>query len=146
MVSAVGEKISSLGSSALQWGKDLIDNFVQGIKNNIAKVGDAVKGVADKVKSFLGFSEPDEGPLKNFHTFGKDMMENYATSIENAQYLVRNAVDDVAADVAVLNQQFDYDDLYAAVRSGASDSNTNIYLNDREVTRALSGLGVSFNG
>lgn len=146
LVSAVGEKISSLGSSALQWGKDLIDNFVQGIKNNIAKVGDAVKGVADKVKSFLGFSEPDEGPLKNFHTFGKDMMENYATSIENAQYLVRNAVDDVAADVAVLNQQFDYDDLYAAVRSGASDSNTNIYLNDREVTRALSGLGVSFNG
>lgn len=146
LVSAVGEKISSLGSSALQWGKDLIDNFVQGIKNNIAKVGDAVKGVADKVKSFLGFSEPDEGPLKNFHTFGKDMMENYATSIENAQYLVRNAVDDVAADVAVLNQQFDYDDLYAAVRSGASDSNTNIYLNDREVTRALSGLGVTFNG
>lgn len=146
LVSAVGDKISSLGSSALQWGKDLIDNFVQGIKNSISKVGDAVKGVADKVKSFLGFSEPDEGPLKNFHTFGKDMMENYATSIENAQYLVRNAVDDVAADVAVLNQQFDYDDLYAAVRSGASDSNTNIYLNDREVTRALSGLGVSFNG
>lgn len=146
LVSAVGEKISSLGSSALQWGKDLIDNFVQGIKNNIAKVGDAVKGVADKVKSFLGFSEPTDGPLKSFHTFGRDMMENYATSIENAQYLVRNAVDDVAADVAVLNQQFDYDDLYAAVRSGASDSNTNIYLNDREVTRALSGLGVSFNG
>jgi phage-related protein len=130
----------------LQWGKDLIDNFVQGIKNNIAKVGDAVKGVADKVKSFLGFSEPDEGPLKNFHTFGKDMMENYATSIENAQYLVRNAVDDVAADVAVLNQPFSYSDMYEAVRSGASDSNTNIYLNDREVTRALSGLGVSFNG
>lgn len=146
LVSAVGDKISSLGSSALQWGKDLIDNFVQGIKNNIAKVGDAVKGVADKVKSFLGFSEPDEGPLKNFHTFGKDMMENYATSIENAQYLVRNAVDDVAADVAVLNQPFSYSDLYDAVRSGASDSNTNIYLNDREVTRALSGLGVSFNG
>lgn len=146
LVSAVGDKISSLGSSALQWGKDLIDNFVQGIKNSISKVGDAVKGVADKVKSFLGFSEPDEGPLKNFHTFGKDMMENYATSIENAQYLVRNAVDDVAADVAVLNQQFDYDDLYSAVRSGASDSDTNIYLNDREITRALSGLGVSFNG
>lgn len=146
LVSAVGEKISSLGSSALQWGKDLIDNFVQGIKNNIAKVGDAVKGVADKVKSFLGFSEPDEGPLKDFHLFGKDMMENYATSIENAQYLVRNAVDDVAADVAVLNQPFSYSDMYDAVRSGASDSNTNIYLNDREVTRALSGLGVSFNG
>lgn len=146
LVSAVGDKISSLGSSAMQWGKDLIDNFVQGIKNNIAKVGDAVKGVADKVKSFLGFSEPSDGPLKSFHTFGRDMMENYATSIENAQYLVRNAVDDVAADVAVLDQPFSYSDLYDAVRRGASDSDTNIYLNDREITRALSGLGVSFNG
>ena len=75
MVSGIGEKLSSLGSTvqdgfqsaidfitslpskALEWGKDFIQGLIDGIKSMISKVTDAVKGVADKIRSFLHFFE-----------------------------------------------------------------------------------------
>lgn len=91
--------LKDLPGNALKWGKDMIDNFVQGIKNKINAVGDAVKSVANKVKSFLGFSEPDEGPLSNFHTYGPDMMELYAEGINKNVGLVARASRNAAAAV-----------------------------------------------
>lgn len=91
--------LKDLPGNALRWGKDMIDNFVQGIKNKINAVGDAVKSVANKVKSFLGFSEPDEGPLSNFHTYGPDMMELYAEGINKNVGLVARASRNAAAAV-----------------------------------------------
>lgn len=91
--------LKDLPGNALKWGKDMIDNFVQGIKNKINAVGDAVRSVANKVKSFLGFSEPDEGPLSNFHTYGPDMMELYAEGINKNVGLVARASRNAAAAV-----------------------------------------------
>ena len=34
--------------------------------------------------------------------------------------------------------------IYSAIRSGAGDASINVYLDDRELTRGLKGLGVSF--
>lgn len=68
-------KFKEIKDNALQWGKDIIDNLVQGIKDKISAVTDAVKEIADKIKGFLGFSEPEEGPLSNFHTFMPDMID-----------------------------------------------------------------------
>lgn len=53
--------IKALPAQAVQWGKDIIDSIVSGIKSAVSKVGEAVSGVASKIKGFLGFSEPDEG-------------------------------------------------------------------------------------
>ena len=50
--------IKNLASQAFQWGADIINGIVNGIKNCIGKVADAVKGVANKIKSFLHFSVP----------------------------------------------------------------------------------------
>ena len=93
------EWLKELPQKALTWGKDMIDNFVQGIKNKINAVGDAVKSVANKVKSFLGFSEPDEGPLSDFHTYGPDMMKLYAEGINDNVGLVARASRNVANTV-----------------------------------------------
>ena len=68
---------------ALKWGKDLIDNFVGGIKSKISAVISAVSGVASTVKSFLGFSEPEKGPLSNFHTYAPDMMNLFIHGIRD---------------------------------------------------------------
>lgn len=94
IVNKVGEGIKSLASSALQWGKDLIDNFVQGIKNKISAVTSAVSSIASTVKSFLGFSEPEEGPLSNFHTYAPDMMKLFASGIEDNAGLLKDAFED----------------------------------------------------
>lgn len=68
---------------AKTWGKDLIDNFVNGIKSKISAVISAVSGVAGTVKSFLGFSEPEKGPLSNFHTYAPDMMDLFIKGIRD---------------------------------------------------------------
>ena len=67
--------IKSLPSKMLQWGEDMIKGLINGIKNMIGKVGDAAEGIANKIKSFLHFSVPDEGPLADADTYGGDFMD-----------------------------------------------------------------------
>ena len=139
---SVKDTISGVIDSALTWGSDLIDNFVSGIKNNISKVGDAIGGVADKIKSLIGFSEPEDGPLSRFHTFAPDMMELFAQGIDQSAYLVTDA----------LKRNFDfYDDIVKPLnmdgsangltgsRSGDFNETINIYaptaLDPSEVAR-----------
>ena len=83
IVTAIGDGIKSLASSAFTWGKDLIDNFVSGIKSKISAVTSAVSGIASKIKSLIGFSEPEEGPLSNFHTYAPDMMNLFIQGIRD---------------------------------------------------------------
>lgn len=75
---------SNLASAALTWAGDMIDNFVQGIRNGIGAVGDAVASVADTIRDFIGFSEPELGPLSNFHTFAPDMIDLWNETLEDS--------------------------------------------------------------
>jgi len=75
---------------AWQWGRDLIQNFINGIQS--LSVVRAVSGVANTVKSYLGFSEPDLGPLSDFHTYAPDMMRLWAQGIRENTGLVTSAV------------------------------------------------------
>ena len=83
IVNAVGDGIKSLASEAITWGKDMIANFVSGIKSKISAVTSAVSGIASTVRSFLGFSEPEKGPLSNFHTYAPDMMDLFIKGIRD---------------------------------------------------------------
>ncbi len=62
----------------------------------IGKVGDAVKSVADKIKSFLHFSVPDEGPLTDFESWMPDFMKGLAEGINKSKKFVEKAVSGVA--------------------------------------------------
>lgn len=74
--------VTSLPGEALRWGRDIIDGIADGIRGAIGKVTGAVKGVADKIRSFLHFSEPDVGPLSDFHTYMPDMMSGLSDGIK----------------------------------------------------------------
>ena len=93
--------ITSLPSKALQWGKDMIMGIVNGIKSCISAVGDAVKSVADKIKSFLHFSVPDEGPLTDYESWMPDFMGGLAKGIEKSRGMIQAAVKDVSADMVI---------------------------------------------
>lgn len=99
------EFFKSIPSMALEWGKDLIDNFVDGIKSSIGKVKDAVSNVAKTVKNFIGFSEPEEGPLSNFHTYAPDMMKLFADGIKENSGLIKNAFNN-SLDFGTANVDF----------------------------------------
>lgn len=74
--------VTSLPGEALRWGRDIIDGIADGIRGAVGKVTSAVSGVANKIRSFLHFSEPDVGPLSDFHTYMPDMMSGLAGGIK----------------------------------------------------------------
>ena len=92
--------IKNLASQAFQWGADIINGIVNGIKSCINKVSDAVKGVADKIKSFLHFSVPDEGPLADFESWMPDFMQGLADGINANTNVVGDAVNNFAGGLA----------------------------------------------
>lgn len=115
---AIVGSLANLGKDAVQWGKDMIDSFIKGIKDKMPNLGEAAKGAAKKVKDFLGFSEPKEGPLSNFHTFAPDMMDLFAEGIDQNINVVQNSVEDVAGVVAGgMTQQPDYTGQFDGLQS-----------------------------
>jgi TP901 family phage tail tape measure protein len=93
--------ITSLPSQALQWGKDIIMGIVNGIRSCIGAVGDAVSDVANKIKSFLHFSVPDEGPLTEYESWMPDFMKGLARGIEGSRGLIEKAVRGVSEDMVI---------------------------------------------
>lgn len=167
MVSGIGEKLSSLGSTvqsgfqsaidfitslpgkALEWGKDFIQGLIDGIKSMISKVTDAVKDVADKIRSFLHFSRPDEGPLREYETWMPDFMDGMAKGIYSNIPKIERAIRAVSGtmDLSVSKefktQGMDYDKMYQVVRAGSSGEMV-MMLNHRVVGRVLKEMGVVF--
>ena len=90
----------NLKNSAMTWGKDLIDNFTSGIRSKIDSVKNTVSNVAQTVRDYLGFSEPKEGPLSNFHTYSPDMIDLWNEGINKNLPSVATSASDMASVVA----------------------------------------------
>lgn len=93
--------VKGLASQAFTWGKDLVMGIVNGIKSCIGAVADAVTNVADKIRSVLHFSVPDEGPLTDYESWMPDFMSGLAKGIEQNRGLIQKAVSGVAADMII---------------------------------------------
>lgn len=146
LISSIGEKFGELAQNAMKWGSDMIQGFIDGVLAKWEALKETVSNVAQTVKDYLGFSVPRTGPLHLFNAWPKHLMEQYASGIESMRYLVQNAVADVSADVAVLENPIDSDEIYRAIRNGASDATLRLAIGDREFGRALREMGVAFNG
>lgn len=94
------EYIKELPSKAVSWGSDIIDSMVSGIKDKVSSIGDAISSVAGTIGSYIHFSEPDVGPLKDFHTFMPDMMQMLANGITDNTWRVEHAISGVAGGMA----------------------------------------------
>jgi len=108
LASSMKTKFNTLKTKATTWGKDICINLSNGIKNGISLVGSAVTKVANKIKALIGFSEPDEGPLSNFHTYMPDMLKLMADGIDKNKGVALNAVSELASDVSKQIQNGDF--------------------------------------
>jgi phage-related protein len=104
IVNKVGEGIASLWEKAKSWGRDLIENFGKGITEKAQALLQKVKDIASGIKKFLGFSEPEEGPLSDFHTYAPDMMNLFMKGITDNKRRLQNTVADA----------FDFGDSFTA--------------------------------
>lgn len=84
LVNNIVGKIRSLPSQLYNWGVDMVKGIADGIRNAIHHVTSAVSAVADKIKSFLHFSRPDEGPLAEYETWMPDMVAGLSDSLRKA--------------------------------------------------------------
>ena len=94
--------ITSLPSRALQWGADFINGIARGIRNAIGAVTSAVSNVASKIRSFLHFSVPDEGPLTEYESWMPDFMSGLAKGIGDNENVVLDKVRNLASGIATL--------------------------------------------
>lgn len=121
----IGKLGTEVGTKAGKWGKDLIDNFVQGVKNKFGDLKKTVSEAAGIVADFLGFSCPDKGPLATFDKAGGDMVELFTEGIEDNLGKVQTSVNDMAAIVAGVAQPApdytgNFNTLTAAVNGAAA--------------------------
>lgn len=85
--------LKSLPKQALKWGKDLISGFINGITGSIGGLVNAVKNVGSAIASYLHFSRPDVGPLRDYETWMPDMLSGMAQSIRSNIYRITDAMD-----------------------------------------------------
>lgn len=119
IVGNVGNGIMSAINNASTWGRDLIDNFVSGIKNGIGKVISAAQSIAQTVRDYIGFSEPEEGPLSNFHTYAPDMIDLFTEGIDHNAYKIH---DQFAKSLSDLNVAANLTGAQMGKSAGASAS------------------------
>lgn len=96
--------IKGLPSQAIQWGKDFIGGLKDGIMSGVQGIVDAVKGIGDKIRSFLHFSVPDEGPLTDYESWMPDFMGGLAEGISNNEDTVLDKVKGLANGIATLTK------------------------------------------
>lgn len=84
LVNNIVGKIRSLPSQLYNWGVDMVQGIANGIRSAIHKVTSAVSDLANKIKSFLHFSRPDEGPLAEYESWMPDMVEGLSDSLRKA--------------------------------------------------------------
>lgn len=99
-VSEAVQFLADLPGKALTWGRDMIENFISGIKEKVGALTEEIAATAEEIAAYLGFSEPEKGPLSNFHTFAPDMMDLFTKGIRDNIPEVRKAAEDMAAAVA----------------------------------------------
>lgn len=92
--------ITSLPGKAVQWGRDFIQGLVDGIISMASRVVDAVKGIANTITSWLHFSRPDVGPLRDYETWMPDMVQGMAEGIRANAYKLENAVASMAGGMS----------------------------------------------
>ncbi len=80
----------------------------------ISGVGNAVKGIADKVKSFLHFSRPDEGPLREYEKWMPDMIKGLTKSMKRNSPKLYNESKALAEKIA---KSFDLTTMYNKMKN-----------------------------
>jgi hypothetical protein len=85
---------------AYTWGSDLVINFHNGMQQYAHLIEEAANSIATIIWSYLHFTKPEVGPMKDADTWGGDMDSTIADGIANNQDIIEQAVNGVASAVS----------------------------------------------
>ena len=93
IVTSVKDGIMEKIEDAWTWGSDLVSNFIDGVKAKIPTLDDVIGGMAGGIKSLIGFSEPEKGPLSNFHTYAPDMIDLFIKGVKDNEKKLQDQIE-----------------------------------------------------
>lgn len=99
------DAIKSFPNQAIQWGRDMVSGFVSGIMDSIGNIVSAVSSVASTIKSWLHFSRPDIGPLRDYEKWMPDMMAGMARGIRQNAWQLEDALNAATSHMAPIPLQ-----------------------------------------
>lgn len=97
-------KVRSLSGSASGWGSDMMSGLANGIRNASSWVTNAVSNVASTISSWLHFTRPDVGPLREYETWMPDMMQGLSSTLELSTPTFINRVKSLAESMSYAMQ------------------------------------------
>ena len=159
IVDKIKEELTKIPDKAKQWGKDMIQGLIDGIKSKVDGVKNAAKEVANKIASFLHFSRPDEGALREYETWMPDFVRGLARTLRDSSYLLEDASLDMATTLAnntsaalrglnagvnaslnpTINPSYSYDLNYQLMAQAMKEAlkEVNVELDDRELGKFI---------
>lgn len=97
---AACDYIASLPGRFYNWGSEMIQSLINGIREKVGGIADAIGGVAETISSYIHFTHPDVGPLKNLPSFMPDMINEMVEGINRGIPALEKAVNGMAATIA----------------------------------------------
>lgn len=132
IIGVVGNLLgTSISTEAGTWGADLVKGLANGISGSGGIIVKAVSWIGNLVKSFLGFSCPDKGPLHEYESWMPDMIQGMADGIRDNAYLLQEAAADLGGK---LKMQLQYD-------VGSANGFAQVATNSRTVS--MGGINVN---
>lgn len=125
--------LSTLGTDAKKWAGDMIDGFINGIKNGINKVGEAAKSIANKVKSYIHFSRPDEGPLAEYEDWMPDMIDGLVLGIQSNSYKISDTMRNLASSMDISDKLVVRPSVTPSVQGNIPSSQNGGYTNNAPI-------------
>lgn len=95
--------IKALIPQSRSWGVDMMSGYIAGVRSKIGELEATIKSVANTVSSYMHFTKPDRGPLRNYEEWMPHMMEGFAQGISSNKYKITEQIEDLANSMSALN-------------------------------------------
>ena len=119
IVGAAGNLLgTAVSMDSESWGGDLVTGLAKGMQDKLPQVAATALQVGQTIASYLHFSRPDVGPLREYEKWMPDMVAGLADGIRQNAYQIRDAAADLSGQ---LQMQLQYD----VGQTGAASRTTN---------------------
>ena len=109
-MNAVYNAVMDKVNSSWSWGRDLMQNLINGLNYMLGNLINTVADVARAISDYLHFSVPDKGPLTEFESWMPDFMKGLAQGINKSKKYVEKAISGVADAMTIaMNSDFNVD-------------------------------------
>lgn len=96
--------IMDLIPQAKVWAHDMMDGYIQGIKDKMGELEAACRDVADTVSDYLHFTRPEKGPLRYYEEWMPHMMQGLAKGVRDNKSLIEDQIKDLAGGMTMVAQ------------------------------------------